>query len=44
MIVDAFGEEKADELVKKIENRDTESNFKFLNELDDDMLVNLLKG
>jgi flagellar motor switch protein FliG len=43
MIVDAFGEEKADELIKKIENRDTESGFKFLNELDDAMLVNLLK-
>lgn len=43
MIVDAFGEEKADELVKKIENRDTESNFKFLNELEDPQLLNLLK-
>jgi len=43
MIVDAFGEEKADELVKKIESRDTESNFKFLNELEDSMLVTLLK-
>lgn len=44
MIVDAFGEEKADELVKKIENRDTESNFKFLNELEDTQLVSLLKN
>ena len=43
MIVDAFGEEKADELMKKIENRDTESGFKFLNELEDTQLVNLLK-
>jgi len=43
MIVDAFGEDKADELLKKIENRDTESNFKFLNELEDVQLLNLLK-
>jgi len=43
MIVDAFGEEKADELVKKIENRDTESSFKFLNELEDSQLLNLLR-
>ena len=43
MIVEAFGEEKADEMVKKIENRDTEANFKFLNELEDSQLVNLLK-
>ena len=43
MIVDAFGEEKADELVKKIENRDTETSFKFLNDLDNDMLLNVLK-
>jgi flagellar motor switch protein FliG len=43
MIVDAFGEEKADELVKKIENRDTETSFKFLNDLDNDMLLNILK-
>ncbi len=44
MIVDAFGEERADELVKKIESRDTESNFKFLNELEDSQLVGLLKN
>jgi len=43
MIVDAFGEDKADELIKKIENRDTEAGFKFLNELEDMQLVNLLK-
>jgi len=43
MIVDAFGEEKADELVKKIESRDTEAGFKFLNELEDIQLVNLLR-
>ncbi len=43
MIVDAFGEEKADELVKKIESRDTDSSFKFLNELEDTMLLSLLK-
>lgn len=33
IIVDAFGEEKADELIKKIENRDVESGFKFLSDL-----------
>ena len=43
IVVDAFGEEKADELIKKIENRDTESNFKFLNELKDSDLIDLLK-
>ena len=43
IVVDAFGAEKADELIKKIENRDTESNFKFLNELDDSELIDLLK-
>jgi flagellar motor switch protein FliG len=43
IVVDAFGAEKADELIKKIENRDTESNFKFLNELDDSDLIDLLK-
>jgi flagellar motor switch protein FliG len=43
IIVDAFGDERADEIIKRIENRDTESNFKFLNELDDEELLNLLK-
>ena len=43
IVVDAFGEEKADELIKKIENRDIESNFKFLNELKDLDLIDLLK-
>jgi flagellar motor switch protein FliG len=43
IVVDAFGEEKADELIKKIENRDIESNFKFLNELQDSDLIDLLK-
>jgi len=43
IVVDAFGEEKADELIHKIENRDTESNFKFLNELEDSDLIDLLK-
>jgi flagellar motor switch protein FliG len=42
MIADAFGEDKADELVQKIENRDVESNFKFLNELKDSDLMDLL--
>ena len=42
MIADAFGEDKADELVQKIENRDVESNFKFLNELKDSDLIDLL--
>ena len=43
IVVDAFGEERADELIKKIENRDTESNFKFLNELEDSDLIDLIK-
>ena len=43
IVVDAFGEEKADELIKKIESRDVESNFKFLNELQDSDLLDLLK-
>ncbi len=43
IIVDAFGDEKADEIIKKIENRDTESNFRFLKELDDSRLITLLK-
>lgn len=43
IIVDAFGNEKADEIIKKIENRDTESNFKFLNDLEDEELLNLMK-
>ena len=43
MIVDAFGEDKADELIKRIENRDVESNFKFLNDLKDSDLIDLLK-
>lgn len=43
IIVDAFGNEKADEIIKKIENRDTESNFKFLNDLEDEELLHLLK-
>jgi len=42
MVVDAFGEEKADELIKRIENRDIETNFKFLNELKDSDLIDLL--
>lgn len=43
IIVDAFGSEKADEIIKKIENRDTESNFRYLKDLDNSQLFTLLK-
>jgi len=43
IVMDAFGNEKADEIIKRIENRDTESNFKFLNDLEDEELLHLLK-
>jgi flagellar motor switch protein FliG len=44
IVVDAFGEEKADELIKRIDSRDVESNFKFLNELKDSDLLDLLSN
>jgi len=44
LIADTFGEEKAEELITKIENRDAESAFKFLDEADDHDFVSLLKN
>lgn len=43
IIVDAFGEEKADEMIKKIENKDVESGFKFLAELPAEDILALVK-
>ncbi len=43
MIVDAFGAEKADEMIARIENRDPESGLKFLSEIDDLEALALLK-
>ncbi|HOP28917.1 MAG TPA: FliG C-terminal domain-containing protein [Spirochaetota bacterium] len=44
LISDTFGEEKAEELIKKIENRDAEAAFKFLDEADDRDFISLLKN
>ncbi len=44
LIADTFGEEKAEELINKIENRDAEAAFKFLDEADDRDFVSLLKN
>ncbi|HOP63063.1 MAG TPA: FliG C-terminal domain-containing protein [Spirochaetota bacterium] len=44
LIADTFGDEKAEELIKKIENRDAETAFGFLNEVSDADFVNLLKN
>jgi len=44
LITDTFGEEKAEELINKIENRDAESAFKFLDEANDRDLISLLKN
>ncbi len=44
LLSDTFGEEKADELINKIENRDADSAFRFLNEIDDNDFVALLKN
>lgn len=43
IIVDAFGDEKADEMIQKIENRDVESGFKFLAELPAEDILALIK-
>ncbi len=43
IIVDAFGEEKADDMLKKIEGKDVESGFKFLAELPADDIFQLVK-
>lgn len=44
LIADTFGDEKAEELLHKIENRDAESAFRFLNEIDDPDFITLLKN
>lgn len=44
LIAETFGDEKADELINKIENRDADAAFKFLNEIDDHDFVSLLKN
>lgn len=43
LIADTFGDEKAEELINKIENRDAETAFRFLDEIDDHDFVPLLK-
>ncbi len=43
MIVDAFGPERAESLINKIENRDPESGFKFLLNIKDSEVFELLK-
>jgi flagellar motor switch protein FliG len=44
LIADTFGDEKAEELINKIENRDAETAFKFLDEADDRDFITLLKN
>ncbi len=44
LISDTFGDEKAEELIHKIENRDADSAFSFLSEIDDNDFVSLLKN
>jgi len=44
LISDTFGEEKAEELINKIENRDAEAAFKFLNDAEDRDFISLLKN
>lgn len=43
IIEESFGNEKADEMIKKIESRDVESAFKFLSELTADEMLALVK-
>jgi flagellar motor switch protein FliG len=43
IIEESFGEEKADEMIKKIESKDVESAFKFLSELTSDEIFALVK-
>ena len=43
MIVDSFGEEKADEMINRIESKDVESGFKFLAELSAEEILLLVK-
>lgn len=43
MMVDAFGAEKADEMISRIENKDPESGLKFLSEMDEAVALTLLK-
>ncbi|HPS57418.1 MAG TPA: flagellar motor switch protein FliG [Spirochaetota bacterium] len=43
IIEESFGEEKADEMIKKIESKDVESAFKFLSELTADEILALVK-
>lgn len=44
LISDTFGEEKAEELINKIENRDADAAFKFLNDADDRDFISLVKN
>lgn len=44
MLFDAFGKERADELINKIEDSDPESGFKFLNEVDVSVILSLISG
>ncbi len=43
MIIDAFGVEKADEMISRIENKDPESGLKFFSDMEDSDAFNLLK-
>ncbi len=43
IIEESFGDEKADEMIKKIESRDVESAFKFLAELEAEEILALVK-
>ena len=43
MIIDAFGSEKADEILSRIEDRDPETGFKFFRDIDNKTAVDLLK-
>ncbi|HOV08522.1 MAG TPA: flagellar motor switch protein FliG [Spirochaetota bacterium] len=43
LLSDTFGEEMAEELIKKIENRDAESAFKFIENIPDGDFINLIK-
>ena len=44
LIEDAFGEERAGELIARMENRDADSAFKFIDEMDDDVFCSMLKS
>jgi len=43
MIIDAFGSEKADEMIARIESKDPESGLKFLSEIEETDVLTLLK-